>query len=66
MKEFEFSFKNIYVRLWFVLLLPIVLILAVIIFFVPLEYQLILIFLSTMVASIFYGWVQFDKKKNKT
>ncbi|MCM3742293.1 hypothetical protein M3210_18845 [Oceanobacillus luteolus] len=64
MKKFEFSFKNKYVRLWFALLLPVISLLAILIFLVPIEYQGILVILSVIVAFIFYGWVKFDKKKN--
>ncbi|MFD1851283.1 hypothetical protein D8M05_05800 [Oceanobacillus bengalensis] len=65
MKEFELSFKNKYVRMFFIWVLPVLLLSAILFFPLPIEYHWIPHIILITAVIIFYCWVKFDKNKNK-
>ncbi len=62
MEEFELSFKNKYVRMFFIWVLPIIILSVILIILFPIEYQWIPSFLPIIAYIIFYGWIKFDKR----
>lgn len=64
MEEFELSFKNKYVRLFFIWVLPLILLSAVLFILLPIEQHWIPSFLPMTTLIIFFGWIKFDKNKN--
>lgn len=65
MERFDFSFNNKYVRWWFIIVLPLIIVSAVINFVVPAEHQRIFSYFPLLSVMIFFGWVKLDKRKNK-
>ncbi|MCM3742163.1 hypothetical protein M3210_18170 [Oceanobacillus luteolus] len=63
MKEFELSFKNKYVKMWFVWMIPLIILTLLLFIFLPLPYHWIPALLLTISANIFYAWVKLDKRK---
>lgn len=64
MKEFELSFKNKRVSMWFILVLPVIILSGVLFFLLPTEYQWVPSFLPVTAIIIFFCWVKSDKKKS--
>jgi len=65
MEAIELTFKNKRVRMWFLWVLPIIFLSVTLYFLLPIEYHWIPSFLVITGIIIFYGWVKFDKKKNR-
>lgn len=63
MEAFELSFKNKRVRMWFIWVLPVIILSGILFFPLPIEYHWIPSFLPIIAIIIFYGWVKFDKNK---
>jgi len=61
----ELSFKNMEVRMWFVMMIPTVIIGALIMVFVGIVYPYIAVSLILIAWIIFYIWRYFYRKKKR-
>ncbi len=64
-ERLELSFKNKEVRIWFVMMMPAVIVGALIMFFVGIRYQYVAVLLILMAWVIFYIWRYFYRKKQR-
>ncbi|KAB2335670.1 hypothetical protein [Bacillus mesophilum] len=64
MERFDFSFKNKYVRWWFIIVLPLIILSAFLIYILPNEHNWITSLLTPIGVILFFIWVWFDKRKN--
>ncbi|MEW9110085.1 hypothetical protein ACQCT6_13290 [Cytobacillus gottheilii] len=64
MERFDFSFKNKYVRWWFIIVLPLIILSAILIYILPNEHNWMTSFLTPIGVILFFVWVWFDKRKN--
>ncbi|PQD93888.1 hypothetical protein CYL18_17160 [Pradoshia eiseniae] len=65
MESFDFSFNNKYVRMWFIWVLPILILSVILFLLLPVNYQWIPMYLPVPVVIIFFCWYQLDKYKNR-
>ncbi|WP_080846179.1 hypothetical protein [Cytobacillus gottheilii] len=64
MERFDFSFKNKYVRWWFIIVLPLIILSAILNYILPNEHNWMTSFLTPIGVILFFIWVWFDKRKN--
>lgn len=64
-ERLELSFKNKEVRIWFVMMMPAVIVGALIMFFVGIRYQYVAVLLILMAWVLFYIWRYFYMKKQR-
>jgi hypothetical protein len=65
MDKSDFSFKNKYVKLWFILVLPLLILSVILTLLLPINYHWIPSYLPVITIIFFFSWYQLDKKKNK-
>ncbi|QVY63549.1 hypothetical protein [Cytobacillus gottheilii] len=64
MERFDFSFNNKYVRWWFIIMLPLIILFAILAYILPNEDKWMTSFLTPIGVLLFFIWVRFDKRKN--
>ncbi|ASF39082.1 hypothetical protein CEH05_08125 [Halobacillus halophilus] len=64
--EFELSFRNKIVRMFFIWVIPVWLLTIILIFTLPNHYQWIPSFLPIVTVIIFYLWAKFYSKTEKS
>ncbi|WP_085992134.1 hypothetical protein [Oceanobacillus senegalensis] len=62
MEEFELSFKNKYVRMWIIWVLPVIFLSTPLLFLVPTKYEWVVTFIPITAVLIFYSWYKWDKR----
>ncbi len=65
MMEFELSFRNKIVRMFFIWVIPVLLLTVILFFILPNHYQWIPSFLQLVNVIIFYVWAKIYSKKEK-
>lgn len=63
--RFKLSFKNKEVRIWFVMMIPTVIIGTLIMVLVGIRYQYVAVLLTLIAWIIFYIWRYFHRKKQR-
>ncbi|MRH43513.1 hypothetical protein GH741_12570 [Aquibacillus halophilus] len=66
MKEFELSFENKHLRIWFVVMIPALILTILLFIFLPSELQYLPIWIPIITISFYWGWVIIKEKQNKT
>ncbi|ASN05406.1 hypothetical protein CFK40_10480 [Virgibacillus necropolis] len=64
-KKFEFSFNNKRVRVWFILVIPFILLSIVLSFLLPRGYHLIPVLIPVIVISTYWIWVLLQRKSRR-
>ncbi|MGI2326914.1 hypothetical protein [Planococcus sp. YIM B11945] len=65
MERFDMSFKNKKVRVYFGLIVPVIIVAIIMHFVLPPAYQMIPTFLVLSGIAVFYLWVLIDRRRQK-
>lgn len=63
--RFELNFKNKQVRIWFITIIPTIILAILLYIMLPINFHLIPTLLLITAVIIYYGWIFINRKKQK-